>query len=214
MKLVGKRSKSERLQPYKRPSSTVTTVSKDDVSRIHNHIYFYGDVTQDNMMKVNQHIHILNHNITQRRECANIDTSCECESCYPQAIYLHINSPGGCIVSAFSTVDVIIASPTPVITIIEGEACSAATMISVVGDERWMYKHAYMLIHQGSASMKGNARFLTDEFYTFCKMEEDSNQLYIDHSKITKEELYEVLKHDLMWDSHKCLEKGLVDKII
>ena len=216
MKIRSRRSVRHITEPYTKISKTanVTTISRSDVSRINNHIYFYGDVTQSNMMKVNQHIHLLNHQITQRNECEEIDNSCECDNCQPDTIFLHINSPGGEVVAAFSTVDIIRTSPTPIVTIIEGEACSAATMISVVGHERWMHKHAYMLIHQGSDSIEGNARFLTDDFYNFCKMEDDSNQLYLDYSKITREELNETLKHDIMWDSQKCLKVGLVDKII
>ena len=50
----------------------------------------------------------------------------------PINIYLHINSFGGSLFAAFSTIDTIINSQIPIISIVEGAAASAATLISIV----------------------------------------------------------------------------------
>ena len=39
-------------------------------------------------------------------------------------------------------------------------------------------------------------------------------KIYIDNTKLTNDELDEMLKHDLSWNAELCLEKGLVDEII
>ena len=48
-------------------------------------------------------------------------------------IYLHINSYGGSIFAGLSTLDTIRNTKCDIITIIEGCAASAGTMISIVG---------------------------------------------------------------------------------
>ena len=39
-------------------------------------------------------------------------------------------------------------------------------------------------------------------------------KLYKGYTKVPDQELDEILKHDLWWDAEKCLEYGLVDKIL
>ena len=70
-------------------------------------------------------------------------------------IFLHIQSYGGNVHDALSSVDTILNSEIPITTIIEGYAASAATLISIVGDYRYIFKNAYMLVHQLSSEFFG-----------------------------------------------------------
>ena len=45
-------------------------------------------------------------------------------------------------------------------------------------------------------------------------MMEMIKKLYKEYTKVPDKELDEILKHDLWWDAEKCLEYGLVDKIL
>ena len=100
------------------------------------------------------------------------------------------------------------------ITIIEGCAASAGTMISIVGKKRWMQKHSYMLIHQLSSSSWGKYSELVDDMENNNKLMEMIKTLYSEYTNVPPSRLEEILKHDLWWDAEKCLEYGLVDKIL
>ena len=132
----------------------------------------------------------------------------------PGKIYLHINSYGGSVFAGFSSVDYIINSPVPVVSVIEGCAASAATIMSVVASHRQINKHAYMLIHQLSSGMWGKYQEQKDAIANSDRLMEMIINIYEEHTKIPKKELNKLLKHDLWWDAETCLKYGLVDEII
>ena len=118
-------------------------------------------------------------------------------------IYLHINSSGGCIFSAFNAIDYIEASRVPVYTIIEGATASAGTLISICGKRRYIRPNAHMLIHQLSSECWGKMSEIQDEFI---------KSHYKKHTSIPEKELRKLLKHDLWLHSDMCIDYGLVDK--
>lgn len=106
------------------------------VSAVGRNIYFYTEVTPESVLELNKLIVSCG-----KTSMAELNGSYE----KPPPIYLHINSPGGDVFAALSAVDTIRLSPVPVITIVEGLAASAATLISIVGNERWIAENASML---------------------------------------------------------------------
>ena len=115
--------------------------------------------------------------------------------------------------AALSTIDTIKNLKIPVVSIIEGGAASAATMISVVCAHRVIYKNSYMLIHQLSSGCWGKMNQLEDEMENLKKLMSRIKLIYKEHTKIEDDDLDSILKHDLWWDSKKCKNTGLVDEI-
>ena len=112
-----------------------------------------------------------------------------------------------------STIDTIKCLRIPVVSIIEGAAASAATMISIVCDYRIIYPNSLMLIHQLSSSTWGKMDELEDEMKNLKKLMKKIKDLYKKYTKLKEKELDDILKHDIWWDSKKCLSSGLVDEI-
>ena len=110
-------------------------------------------------------------------------------------------------------VDMIHNSPITINTYVDGFAASAATLLSVSGHKRFMSENSLMLIHQLSSSSSGKYNELTDDMDNFNTFMDIIKKIYYKHSKITPNELNELLKHDLWLNSQKCLEYGLVDEI-
>jgi ATP-dependent protease ClpP protease subunit len=130
-------------------------------------------------------------------------------------IELHIHSGGGDLFAGLAAVDVIQSLKSPIHTYVEGQAASAATLMSLVGDKRFMYKNSFMLIHQISSLMvHGTHEQFKDEFENQQKLMDKIRQLYIDKSDMSPEVVDEILIRDLWLDAEKCLEYGLVDKIV
>ena len=131
-------------------------------------------------------------------------------------IYLHINSCGGYITDAFAAINYIQNSRIPIISIIDGYAASAATLISVVCYKRQITEHSSMLIHQLSSCSSGTYEQLKDDNANNVYLLNVMKNIYIKNSngKLTKKKLEEFLKHDLMWNPATCFKYGLVDEII
>jgi ATP-dependent protease ClpP protease subunit len=180
--------------------------SKNRIESVNNNIYFYAEVTRTNNLTLNKKIDSLG------MKYYNFSNSLGMENVAP--LNLHINSFGGSVFAGFSTVDHIINSKVPVHSIVDGCAASAATLISVVSDHRYMHKHAFMLIHQLSAGSWGKYSELKDNMENNDLIMNKIKEIYQEYTKIPSKKLDEILKHDLWWDAKTCLEYGLIDEII
>ena len=129
-------------------------------------------------------------------------------------IRLHICSYGGSVFSGFAAVDYIAGCKVPVHSYIDGCAASAATLMSVVAEKRYIHKHSFMLIHQLSSGMWGNYEALKDSMENCDILMETIRDIYNKHTKIPKKQLNDILKRDLWFDAETCLKYGLVDEII
>jgi ATP-dependent Clp protease protease subunit len=197
--------KKEPIWSSKEETTNSTSDSNNQITTANNHIYFYSEVERDKMLELNKSINELDKEL----QINSLKLGTELPK-----IYLHINSYGGSIFAGMSTLDTIRNTKCEVVTIIEGCAASAATMISIVGKERQIHKHAHMLIHQLSGVSWGNYSELVDDMENKTKLMNMIKKLYKEYTKVPKNELDEILKHDLWWDAEKCLEYGLVDKIV
>lgn len=179
-----------------------------------NHIYYYGSVSTSNCLKLNLAI----QDVSRRLSLARVDLGVD-----NLKIYLHINSFGGSVFAALSSIDTIINSEFPIVSIIEGAAASAATLMSVVCHERVIRPNAYMLIHQMSSGFWGKMEEIKDEFINLKKLTKKLKGIYKAHTKLRNKSkdksdndtirLNDILKRDLWWDSDECIKYGLVDRV-
>ena len=187
---------------------------------IKNHIYFYENVETAITRALFSTMHEVAMNI--------IDTAIE--NNFPIIpIHLHINSTGGLVSDALAIVQGIediqegkihqvggIPIKIPVYTYIEGEADSAASLIACVGTKRFCSRHALSLIHDvrqiGGGIKKiddiqteaANLQMIKDKFY----------EIYMEHSKLTKEELQKICEKEDYSTPDDLLKYGLIDQII
>ena len=176
-----------------------------DVEETDNNIYFYAGVNKKSVFELNKKIATASK--------ALLITGIELDIPTPE-IKLHINSGGGSLIDCFSAIDYIRNSKAPVHSIVEGQAASAATLMSVVANKRSITKHSVMLIHQLSAGMWGKFESMKDEIENATMFMDTINGIYTKYTKIPKSVLKEILKRDIYMDSKTCLKYGLVDKIL
>ena len=177
----------------------------DYLEVINNRIYFYSGVETKNILGLNKALRELAGEILHSSvvlECPSAD------------IFLHVNSHGGDLFDGLAAMDEIRKSKVPIVSIIDGCAASAATLMTIVADKRQINKHAYMLIHQLSSGMWGKYREMKDEIENADNMMKTIRKIYLEYTKIPKKKLDEILDHDLWFDAETCLKYGLVDEII
>jgi ATP-dependent protease ClpP protease subunit len=102
----------------------------------------------------------------------------------------------------------------PVHTYVKGFAASAATLLSLAGKRRFITENSYMLIHELRSGSWGKYSQLKEAFDNSTVLNDHIKNYYIKNTKLTKEELDEQMKQDVIWTPEKCLEKGLVDEIL
>lgn len=209
---AGKKSKKVEKEDSKMEISNVEDFLNEineSVTVRDNHIYFYGSVNKRNCLKLNIYIRELNRKLTLTENDLQVSNL---------KIYLHINSFGGSVFAAFSSVDTIMGSKYPIVSIIEGGSASAATIMSCVCSERVITPNAYMLIHQISSGFWGKMEEIKDEFKNVKKLMRRLKKIYKRHTLLNNSDdsdikLNEILKRDLWLDSDECLKYGLVDRI-
>jgi ATP-dependent protease ClpP protease subunit len=182
------------------------TGSMDTVEGDDNIIYFYAGVS-------------MKENFTLNKEISRLDREMQMISMklglkVPIPIHLRINSYGGSVFAAFSSIDYMNQSKTPIYTYIDGCAASAGTIMSVCGDQRFIGENSYMLVHQLSSGMWGKYQELQDDMKNSDNLMKRIKEIYESKTKIPKTKMDEILKHDLWWDARTCLKYGLVDEIL
>ena len=182
-------------------------IMNNKIDCIGNHVWFNDDITNDSVSKLIKIISGRNFVFEQKQR----------EVFYgklvPSPIFLHINSGGGELQEGMAAVDAIRNSKIPIYTIIEGEAASAATFLSVSGKKRFMTENSVLLIHQLSSGFWGNMQQLEDEHENNKFFMEKIYSLYSKYTKISRRRLERIMKRDIWWGADKAIKYGFVDAI-
>lgn len=187
---------------------------------VKNHIYFYDDVNTVVTRALFSAMHELAMDI--------ISNSVENNSPIVP-IVLHINSCGGACSDALAIVQCIkdiqngtihhvggMPIKVPVNTVIEGEADSAASLIACVGSHRAISKYALSLIHdvRQIGGPGGKVDDITTEAKNLQMFKDKFYDVYLSHSKLTKEQLQKICEKEDYSTPEQLLEWGLVDEIV
>jgi ATP-dependent protease ClpP protease subunit len=167
-------------------------------------IRLVGEITEENCAQLGDVLINCDNAAKKMYETENITNS----------IYLHITSSGGALMPTLYICDLIQYLDTDVITFVDGYAASAASLITVCGNERYITKHSSMLIHQLSADISGKFVEIKDKFNNAEQLMNSVADIYLSNTNITQEKLVYLLQHDIWLNSTMCLKLGLVDKII
>jgi len=131
-----------------------------------------------------------------------------------EPIYLEINSPGGWVTYGLSIIDTINDIKAPVYTIISGEACSMAAMISIIGKKRYMMPNAMWMQHATSDLLQGNVQNIKDQAGFLVKLEKKINDLLKKHTRLNQRQLTQIKNGQLWLFAEDSLKYGIVDKIL
>ena len=188
---------------------------QNDTFREKNHVHFYTGVTTDSVADLQKLI--IDAAKEMRLNVRNASDAGLNVSYNP--IVLHINSFGGSLFAAFSFIGFLAQFKTlypeiKIRSVIDGYAASAATLISVACDERYITEYGYMLIHQLASATWGKYHDIKDTISNLDCFMRKIKKIYLQHTHIKEDDLDDILKHDLFWDSAKCEELGLVDGVI
>ena len=168
-----------------------------------NHIYFNNDITPDTAFELNKEIRSVQTKIKTVSASLGIEE---------QPIYLHLTTDGGTIYSALSIIDCIASLTVPLYTVVDGYVASAGTLISIMGEKRYMTKNSYMLVHELRCGYWGKMTSIEEEVSNLKKIMKHITNIYLKKTKIDKKEIKEILKKDINWNIRECIKFGLIDE--
>ena len=130
-------------------------------------------------------------------------------------IILTIDSCGGSLLDAFTIIDAINLSKTPVYAYVIGAAFSAGFLIAIACHKRYGYKHSSYLFHEGSIETGGTSGQFQNqaEFYKNKRLRWIKDHV-LECTKIEEEEYDKNRREDIWYDAYEALEKGIIDEII
>lgn len=129
-------------------------------------------------------------------------------------IRIYIMCYGGELDFMWSIVDTIRLSKTPVYTINMGVAGSAAALIFIAGEKRWMMPNAKVIIHEGSAQMAGDAVKVLDATDSYRRELQRMKDFILEHTDIPKRMLNKKRNNDWTLDCAYCLETGVAHSAV
>lgn len=168
-------------------------------------LHFYGAVTEESCFQLTYALEELNKRAKHQKVF------------YPQltpTISLHIQSGGGSLMPTFYVCDTIKKIETPVDIYVDGFAASAASLMTVCGNNRYMTRNSAMLIHQLTGATSGKFNELKDEMTNLNFFMNKVKNIYLENTKLNSTILEELLASDVWLDAETCLAYGLIDKII
>ena len=181
-------------------------VISNEIAVFQNHIYFYSALTNASVLRLVNEI----NKMTREHFGEAASKGKEVEP-----IHVHVQSDGGWASAGFTAYDYMMKfkEKIPIYTYIEGMAASAATFLTIAGTKRYITPSSTILIHEPRGWIAGSATQITEEYHNLQKIVNIMENIYIKHSKFTKEELKEFLKRDAYLTAEEALERGLVDEI-
>jgi len=131
-----------------------------------------------------------------------------------QPIELIINSCGGSCPDGIAIAEAIINIDAPVHTIIMGEANSMSGIISIVGQTRSATKDSVWMTHDMEIYFEDYFKKIKDRVEFLKRYDKMIDQIYIDHTKLTKQEINKAKVGELWLFADEMLKKGIIDEII
>jgi len=180
--------------------------SSSNIRVVENTVFFYADVTEQSALDLNTILYELDAKLKNTYNFLGPD--------FVPHIKLRINSFGGSVFAGMAILDTIRNLKSEVHTYIDGAAASAATIISVAGKKRFIGKNSLMLIHQLSSGSYGKFSEMEDDMENNRRIMKMIKDIYKQYTKVPMKQIDEILKHDLWFESSKCLELGLVDQVL
>jgi ATP-dependent protease ClpP protease subunit len=189
------------------PKSESST-PKLTVESFDNHIYFYADVDTDRCLAMIKSIRDMDSKLRIERETRWVS-----DDKSPHPIWLHIQSGGGDLYAGLAVADQLVGIQTPVYSIVEGLCASAATLISLSCQKRFIMPMGFMLIHQFKAGVWGTHEQFKDEMILQEMIMKVMIDFYMDHSRLNRDTVTEMLTHDTWFNAAKAIDAGLIDEI-
>jgi ATP-dependent Clp protease protease subunit len=130
-------------------------------------------------------------------------------------IAMYINSPGGLVTSGLAIYDTMQYIRPAVQTLCIGQAASAASLLLCAGQkgQRFSLPNSRILVHQPSASYRGQASEIARHAQEIVKLKRRLNEIYAKHTGQAVEAVEKALDRDTYMTAEEASAFGLLDEV-
>jgi ATP-dependent protease ClpP protease subunit len=178
------------------------------IIKSHNHIYFYSSITRSSAANLVKTLLTIDYE--------NIEAMHKNNNNEINPIYLHILSEGGDIFAALAVYQNIRSLQSPVHGYINGFLSSAAIIILLACDNRYMSRTGFLGIHAIKMSVWGKLHFLQQCNTSYKKVWESLEKLYDNHTTLThhKIDIKTFMSESQLLDAEIALKYGFVTELV
>ena len=128
-------------------------------------------------------------------------------------VFVYLNTPGGNLHTAIQIIAAMRQSQATIVTCLEGEVCSAGTMIFLAGHKHLVSANSTFMIHNYSQGAFGKGNDLTNQVnYTATYFRKLANDIY--GKFLTADEIELVLKGQDFWMESEEVIRRIKDKLM
>lgn len=168
-------------------------------------LYIMGDINADTGVAVENMIRFYN----QADKQFNITK----EDRIPIKIW--INSYGGDLQAALTTCDAINLSETPIYTINQGQAASAAALIFLAGHKRIAFPKSYLMIHEGSIGVSQIDAHKFQAMSDFYKVQRTLlKKIIMEYTGMSEDDYVSHAKDDWWMDVNDAMKYNMIDMVM
>ena len=164
-------------------------------------VYIFGDITSWEWFENDVSSYTLS------KELQELDKDIE-------VINVHINSYGGEVAEGLAIYNMLRNHKAKVRTIIDGFACSIASVIFMAGDERIMNAASLLMVHNAWMYTAGNATQLRKDADDLEKITQASIEAYKSRVSISEDEIKKLLDEETWILPSEALEMGFATSIV
>lgn len=130
-------------------------------------------------------------------------------------IAMYINSPGGLVTSGLAIYDTMQYIRPSIQTLCVGQAASAASLLLCAGakGQRYSLPNSRILVHQPSASYRGQATEIARHAQEIVKLKRRLNEIYSKHTGQNVETVEKALDRDTYMTADEARSFGLIDEV-
>ena len=161
-------------------------------------VYIFGEITSNPWFDGD----VSEHSIISQIAGADVDR-----------IDVHLSSYGGEVKCGVAIYNALKAHKAKVRTIADSLVCSVASVIFMAGDERIMKKASALMVHNAWVETWGNAKELRKAADDLDKITQLSVAAYVENSKLTEEEVKNLLDGETYISPEEALEYGFATAI-
>ncbi|MFE3576894.1 head maturation protease, ClpP-related [Lysinibacillus sp. NPDC059133] len=129
-------------------------------------------------------------------------------------ITVRINSPGGDAFDGITIYNRLKDHNAKVKIIVDGWACSAASIIAMAADELIMNTGSMLMIHNASTGIWGNKEALTKEAELLTKLDASIVDVYLSKAQATKEEIATMMDNETWFTADEAIAIGFASSTV
>lgn len=171
---------------------------------VDNHIYVYSEVDNNTCLALVKTLHETDARLRNSILRGTLRP--------PIPIWLHINSSGGDLFSALAAADHIANLGSAVYSVVEGHCASAATLIALACEKRYIMPHAFILIHGYTNDFWGGYEKFKDEAIFHKMLNDLFINFYAEHTEMSIKDIKKALQGDKWYNAEQALENGLAEE--